>query len=45
MTDSSQVEKMVRDTIGHLGKVDILVNNAGIVRKGWVKDLPEETWD
>jgi len=45
VTDSVQVGKMVSDSIVHFGKIDILVNNAGIVRKGWVKDLPEETWD
>lgn len=45
VTDAKQVGKMVSDAIDHFGKVDILVNNAGVVRKGWVKDLPEETWD
>lgn len=45
VTDAAQVEKMVSDAIDHFGKIDILVNNAGVVRKGWVKDLPEETWD
>ena len=45
VTDKSQVEKMVSASIEKFGRVDILVNNAGIVRKGWVKDLPEETWD
>jgi len=45
VTDSTQVAQMVTDTIEHFGKIDILVNNAGVVRKGWVKDLPEEVWD
>jgi len=45
VTDSKQVMNMVSTSIDHFGKIDILVNNAGIVRKGWVKDLPEETWD
>lgn len=45
VTDSSQVEAMVNKSIDHFGKIDILVNNAGVVRKGWVKDLPEKTWD
>lgn len=45
VTNKSQVDKMVAASIEKFGKVDILVNNAGIVRKGWVKDLPEETWD
>lgn len=45
VTDSLQVENMVNTAIERFGKVDILVNNAGIVRKGWVKDLSEKTWD
>ena len=45
VTDKSLVEKMVSASIEKFGRVDILVNNAGIVRKGWVKDLSEETWD
>ena len=45
VTDSAKVKEMVKKAVDHFGKVDILVNNAGVVRKGWVKDLPEETWD
>jgi len=45
VTDCDQVEKMISASVEKFGKVDILVNNAGIIRKGWVKDLPEETWD
>lgn len=45
VTKSKQVQEMVSGAIDHFGKLDILVNNAGVVRKGWVKDLPEETWD
>lgn len=45
VTDAAQVEAMVNASIDHFGKIDILVNNAGVVRKGWVKDLPEEVWD
>jgi len=40
-----EVVRMVEESVKHFGRVDILVNNAGIVRKGWVKDLPEEVWD
>lgn len=45
VTKWNQVTEMVRIGIDHFGRVDVLVNNAGIVRKGWVKDLPEEVWD
>jgi len=45
VTKSTEIQEMVKKSIGHFGKIDILVNNAGVVRKGWVKDLPEKTWD
>jgi NAD(P)-dependent dehydrogenase (short-subunit alcohol dehydrogenase family) len=45
VTKWDEVTDMVKQTVEKLGRVDILVNNAGIVRKGWVKDLPEEVWD
>ena len=45
VTDSAQVKKMVKDSLDHFEKINILVNNAGVVRKGWVKDLPEKVWD
>lgn len=32
VTDYAQVEKLVKDTVGHWGRVDILVNNAGVLR-------------
>jgi NAD(P)-dependent dehydrogenase (short-subunit alcohol dehydrogenase family) len=45
VTKWDQVTNMVKETVDRFGRVDILVNNAGVVRKGWVKDLPEEVWD
>jgi NAD(P)-dependent dehydrogenase (short-subunit alcohol dehydrogenase family) len=45
VTKWPEVVRMVEESVKHFGRVDILVNNAGIVRKGWVKDLPEEVWD
>jgi NAD(P)-dependent dehydrogenase (short-subunit alcohol dehydrogenase family) len=45
VTKSDQVVRLMAKVIEHFGKIDILVNNAGVVRKGWVKDLPEDTWD
>ncbi len=45
VTKADQVEKLMAEAVDHFGRIDILVNNAGIVRKGWVQDLPEETWD
>jgi sorbitol-6-phosphate 2-dehydrogenase len=45
VTKWDEVTHMVSKTLDRFGRVDILVNNAGIVRKGWVKDLPEQVWD
>jgi NAD(P)-dependent dehydrogenase (short-subunit alcohol dehydrogenase family) len=45
VTKWDEVTDMVKQTMTKFGRVDILVNNAGVVRKGWVKDLPEEVWD
>jgi NAD(P)-dependent dehydrogenase (short-subunit alcohol dehydrogenase family) len=45
VTRWGEVASMVQETVRLFGRVDILVNNAGVVRKGWVKDLPEEVWD
>ena len=45
VTKWDEVSTMVKKTVEAFGRVDILINNAGIVRKGWVKDLPEQVWD
>ena len=45
VTRWGQVTHLVQETVRMFGRVDILVNNAGVVRKGWVKDLPEKVWD
>jgi NAD(P)-dependent dehydrogenase (short-subunit alcohol dehydrogenase family) len=42
---SSQVEKAVKTSILHYGKLDVLVNNAGIDVGGSVIELTEEAWD
>jgi len=31
VTQASEVERLVQETLGRFGKVDILVNNAGVV--------------
>jgi len=45
VTRWEEVTHLIQDTIRMHGRIDILVNNAGVVRKGWVKDLPESVWD
>ena len=45
MTQEAQVQALARDTRTRFGRIDILVNNAGIIRKAYVKDMTEATWD
>jgi 3-oxoacyl-[acyl-carrier protein] reductase len=45
VSKSAEVDRLVRTTIDHYGRVDILVNNAGVhVPKG-VLETTEEDWD
>ena len=48
ITDSAQVDDMVRQALAHFGRIDILVNNAG-ARHGRdlvpVVELEEDAWD
>lgn len=45
VSESSQVRKMIEETISTFGRIDILVNNAGICPAGTVLTTSEETWD
>jgi NAD(P)-dependent dehydrogenase (short-subunit alcohol dehydrogenase family) len=45
VTQKSEVEEMVAQTIGEFGKVDILVNNAGIAPTKPFLEITEGDWD
>jgi NAD(P)-dependent dehydrogenase (short-subunit alcohol dehydrogenase family) len=45
VTKSKEVDRVVEETLQHLGRIDILVNNAGIVKASPVIHLKEEDWD
>jgi NAD(P)-dependent dehydrogenase (short-subunit alcohol dehydrogenase family) len=45
VTREADVQAMAREARARFGRIDILVNNAGIMRKAFVKDMTEETWD
>lgn len=45
MTDSAQVEAMVRACVARFGRVDILVNNVGGSAPGGAVALSEEAWE
>lgn len=45
VTREVQVQALAARALERLGRIDILVNNAGIIRKAYVKDMPEADWD
>jgi len=45
VSDSKQVNQMVKNTLKGFGKIDILVNNAGIAYQGTIEDMEEKDWD
>jgi NAD(P)-dependent dehydrogenase (short-subunit alcohol dehydrogenase family) len=45
VSDSSQVRRLVDETIRKYGKIDVLVNNAAVCPPGSVVTTSEETWD
>ena len=45
VTRESDAQRMAQATLEQFGRIDILVNNAGIIRKAFVADMTEETWD
>lgn len=45
VSDSSQVRRMVEETLQRYGRIDILVNNAATCPPGDVVTTLEETWD
>ena len=48
VSNSSDVQRIVKDTIDHFGRLDVLVNSAGywlVDRPDTVSDLSEQDWD
>lgn len=45
VTDESQVDRLIADTVQRFGRLDILVNNAGIGGGGRIVDTSTETFD
>ena len=47
VSDSSQVDDMVKQTLNEFGKIDVLINNAGLVRTHGptpIWDITDEDW-
>ena len=45
VTKRAAVQGMAQEALARFGRIDILVNNAGIIRKAFVRDMTEATWD
>lgn len=45
LTDDSQVDRLVSETIEKIGQIDVLVNAAGIIKNGSIEDTSLEDWD
>jgi NAD(P)-dependent dehydrogenase (short-subunit alcohol dehydrogenase family) len=45
VSQSEDVQRLVKETVAAFGGLDVLYNNAGVVRYGTVVELSEEDWD
>lgn len=45
VTETSQVDRLVADTVQNFGQIDVLVNAAGIIKMGNITNTPLEDWD
>ena len=45
VSQATEVERLLKTTLDHFGKVDILVNNAGITRDSLLLRMKEADWD
>lgn len=45
VTDRSQVEAAVEETVNRYGRLDILVNNAGVIRDNLLFKMTDEDWE
>ncbi len=45
LLSTEPIERIVKETVDHLGRIDILVNNAGIIRREDSLEFTEKDWD
>ncbi len=45
VTETSQVDRLVTETIEHFGRIDVLVNSAGMIKTGSIEDTTLDDWD
>ena len=45
ITETSQVDRLISETVDHLGRIDVLVNSAGIIKNGSIESTTLDDWD
>ncbi len=45
VTEHSQLDRLVSETIANYGRIDVLVNSAGIIKSGSIENTPLDDWD
>lgn len=45
VTNRSEIDQMVSETVKSFGSIDVLVNNAGITQDGLLKKMTDDQWD
>ncbi len=45
VTETSQLERMVSETVQNFGQIDVLVNAAGIIQNGTIENTTLDDWD
>lgn len=45
VTEHSQVERLISDTIDNHGRLDVLVNSAGVIKSGSIETTSSDDWD
>ena len=45
VTELTQIDRLVSDTVDHFGQIDVLVNAAGILKQGNIENTTLDEWD
>ena len=45
LTEISQIERLVSDTIDTCGRIDVLINSAGVIKNGSIESTSLDDWD
>ena len=45
ITELSQVDRLISDTVDNFGRIDVLVNAAGVIKNGTIETTPLDEWD